>query len=193
MPGFSDISATQRSSLSSTSLEAEGTGMHMGGGGLSAPPNLFQTVASFSDSSFEVAFDVDEPTPYQLAAHVTATGGLSANSMARVRLRTSGGATLAEVVAATDPNCMDSSCATVGPFPLTQTDVLAPGSYVLEASTTGSAAPFFFANQFFTFVSTGEYEVELSLVAVPALGPGTLALLVFLLAASATARLRASR
>ena len=191
MPPFTEISATQISSLTSGSIEAEGTGAHASGGGFVAPPNFFQQVASSSDSHFEVAFDVDEPTPYRLAGRVTATGGLSANSVARVQLRTSEGARLAEVLAATDPNCMDSSCSVVGPFPLEQTGVLAPGSYVLEASTSGSAAPFFFAGNFFSLVSTGAYEVELTQIAVPSLGASAQALLALALAVFARARLRA--
>jgi hypothetical protein len=185
VPGFTVISATQSSSLSNATLAAEGTGRHESGGGFVAPPNLFQSIASSSDSHFEVAFDVDAPTPYRLAAHVTATGGLSANSAARVRLRTSDDVTLAEVLAATDPECMDSGCSTVGPFPLQQTGVLAPGSYVLEASTAGSAAPFFFAGNFFALASTGAYEVQLSVTAVPTLGPGGWSLLALMLGISA--------
>ena len=194
VPGFVDISATQTSSLSSASLAAEGTGRHASGGGFVAPPNLFQTVASSSDSHFEVAFDVDAPTPYRLAARVSASGGLSANSVSRVRLRTSDDTTLAEVVAATDPNCMDSGCSTVGPFPLQQTGVLAPGSYVLEGSTSGSASPFFFAGNFFALASTGEYEVRLAVTAVPALGPAGWSLLALMLGVSAapSARMRYS-
>jgi hypothetical protein len=173
-------------------MRSVGLVQQAGGGGPSAPPNFFQTVSSSSDSHFEVPFDVDEPTPYRITGSVLATGGLSANSVARVRLRTSDDTTLAEVVAATDPNCMDSGCSVVGPFPLDQSGVLSPGSYVLEGSTGGSASPFFFAGNFFNLTSTGSYEVQLSVPAVPALGPAGWSLLALVLCVSAApiARLR---
>jgi len=179
-------SASESSSVSPGSLHAHGSGLHTGSGGLSAPPNLYTTSSGSSDSHFEVSFDVATPTSIHLTGSVGATGGLSANSTSRIRLRTAGGVTVAEVVAATDPDCMDSSCATVGPFPLDSTRVLAPDSYVLEASTSGDASPFFFANDFIDLASTGEYHVELAYTAVPALGPAALGALALSLALAAS-------
>lgn len=192
VPAFGGFSASQDSSLSATSIHAQGSGLHTGSGQYTQPETgMAEVTSGSSDSHFEVSFDVDAPTPYRLRGSVSANGGLSANSTARIRLRNAGGATLAEVVAATDPDCQMPECAAVGPLPLDQLDVLAPGAYVLEASTAGSAEPFFFALNFLTLASTGAYELELTLVDVPALGPGALALLALALAAAPfLARLR---
>lgn len=194
VPAYGGFSASQTSSLSSTRFRATGSGQHTGSGGYTPPPpNHATAVSGSSDSHFEVSFDVDAPTPIHLTGSVAATGGLSANSTAQIRLRTSGGTTIAEVVAATDPDCQDPSCAEVGPFPLDHESVLAPGSYLLEASTAGEAYPFYFAGNFITLGSTGQYQVELANAAVPALGPGALALLALglsLAAASFLARTR---
>ncbi|HVN38308.1 MAG TPA: hypothetical protein VMW19_09090 [Myxococcota bacterium] len=186
VPSINGYSASQTSSLSPGSLQAHGSGLHTGSGGFSAPPNIYTTSDGSSDSHFEASFDVATPTSIHLTGKVSANGGLSANSNAQIRLRTAGGTTIAEVVASTDPNCMDNSCAVVGPIPLDYTSVLAPGSYVLEASTSGSASPFFFANNFITLASTGEYHVELANTAVPALGPFALGALALSLALAAS-------
>ena len=191
---YSGFSATQSSSLSASSIEAQGSGLQTGSGGFTPPPDNAATVTTgSSDSHFEVSFDVDAPTPIRLTGSVAATGGLSANSTTRIRLRTSGGATLAEVVAATDPDCQDSACATVGPFPIHHEGVLTPGSYVLEASTAGDASPFYFAGSFLTLASTGQYQVRLAQVEVPALGPRALALLALVLGLAAAPFLARAR
>ena len=191
VPGFDGYSATQSSSLTEASISSQGSGAHAGTGGYTPPPvNRATLETGSSDSHFEVSFDVDAPTPIHLTGSVVATGGLSANSTARIRLRSAGGATLAEVVAASDPDCQDASCETVGPFPIDHTSVLAPGSYVLEASTAGDAAPFFFAQNFFPVASTGQYQVELAILEVPALGRAGLALLALGLGVIAAARRR---
>jgi hypothetical protein len=194
VPSFGGFSASQSSSLSPTMLSAQGTGMHTGSGGYTPPPPNRATVGTgSSDSHFEASFDVASPTPIHLTGSVGATGGLSANSTVRIRLRTAGGTTIAEVVAETDPNCLDQSCAVVGPFPIDHTSVLAPGSYVLEASTSGSGAPFYFATNFFEIQSTGTYQVELSDTAVPALGPFALGALALSLALAASPLLARAR
>jgi len=186
VPSFGGFSASQRSSLSAGTLRAQGSGLHTGTGEYFEPMFGWAHVTSgSSDSHFEASFDVDAPTPYRLRGSVTASGALTANSSVLVRLRTSGGPTIAEVAAVSDPECQSPECATVGPFPLDQVGVLAPGSYVLEASTSGSASPFFFAHSFLSVASTGEYDVELSITEVPALGPGALALLALGLGLSA--------
>ncbi|HXK23096.1 MAG TPA: hypothetical protein VMS55_10520, partial [Myxococcota bacterium] len=193
VPSINGYSASQSSSLSPGSLKAHGSGLHTGSGGFSAPPNVYTTSSGSSDSHFEASFDVATPTSIHLRGSVSVTGGLTANSTARIRLRTSGGTTIAEVVAATDPNCTDNGCAVVGPIPLDHTSVLAPGSYVLEASTSGSADPFYFAGNFLTLASTGEYHVELASTAVPALEPVALGVLALLLALAARPLLAHSR
>lgn len=203
-PGFSPFvataslpggyTATQDSSLSTASISAQGSALHSGAGAyFSPPPGGAHVTNGSSDSHFEVAFDVDAPTPYRLHGSVSANGGLSANTVSQIRLRTAGGTLIEEVVAATDYNCQDSGCAQVGPLPIHRVDVLAPGSYVLEASSAGSASPFFFALQFFSLASTGSYDVTLALVEVPALPPfalGGLALALSLAAAPFLARTR---
>jgi hypothetical protein len=174
LPG--GYAATQDSSLSSTSISAQGSAAHSGSGAyFSPPPGGAHVSNGSSDSHFEVAFDVDTPTPYRLHGHVSANGGLTANTVSSIRLRTAGGTVIEEVVAATDYNCQDSGCAQVGPLPIHREDVLAPGSYVLEASSAGSAAPFFFALNFYDLASTGSYDVTLAIVEVPALPPFALA------------------
>jgi hypothetical protein len=190
VPGFDAFAASQSSSLAAGAIEAQGSSAHAGSGAYTPPPpNLASVTSGSSDSSFEVAFDVDAPTPVRLSGKVSASGGLSANTTARIRLRTAGGSTLAEVTAASDPACQLSECATVGPLPLEATLVLAPGSYVLEASSAGNGAPFYFANNFYPVASSGAYEVWLAQTAVPALGPGALASLALaLLAAAPVAR-----
>jgi hypothetical protein len=176
--GFGGFGASQDSSLTAAQLEAEGSGTHSGSGAFAPPPpNRAIAISGSSDSHFEVSFDVAAPTPVRLTGSVAATGGLSANSTAQIRLRTAGGATLAEIVAATDPGCVDEGCATVGPFPIEHVAVLAPGSYVLEASTAGTGAPFYFAGNFIPVSSTGQYQVTLAHVAIPALSRGAQALL----------------
>jgi hypothetical protein len=193
VPSINGYSATESSGLSFASLQADGDGLHTGAGGFSGPPNFYSTSSGSSDSHFEASFDVATPTPIHLTGSVSANGGLSANSTARIRLRTAGGTTIAEVVAATDPNCMDNSCAVVGPIPLDHTSVLAPGSYVLEASTSGSASPFYFAGNFIELASTGEYHIALANTAVPALGPFALGVLALSLALVASPLLAHSR
>ena len=126
------IFSTQASTLAATSLVAQGNGTHAGSGALTTPPNIYTTSESTSTTLHRVGFDVDAATPYRLSGSVTSTGGLSANATTRITLKTSGGAKLAEVVAATDSNCQDPSCAVVGPLPVASYGVLAPGSYVLE-------------------------------------------------------------
>ena len=136
---------------------------------------------------FSTSFDLDEPTPVRLVGSVTAVGGLTGNTTTRITLKTAGGTLLAEIVAATDPGCQDPGCAQVGPLPLSWFGVLAPGSYVLEADSTGNAAPFAFANNFYTIVSNGEYDLALSTMQVPALSRGGLGLLALALGLAAYA------
>jgi hypothetical protein len=191
---FTGYAASQSSSLSASLIRAQGSGQHAGSGGFTPPPaNRATATSGSSDSHFEVSFDVDAPTPIHLTGSVAATGGLSANSTAQILLRTSGGSTIAEVVAATDPYCQDPSCFEVGPFPLDYEGVLAAGSYVLEASTEGSAWPFYFAGNFIPLASTGQYQVRLAHVAVPALGPAALALLALSLGLAAAPFLARAR
>ena len=203
VPAFSDFSASQTSSLEATSIRAQGSGLHTGSGAYFGPYGFAHETTGTSDSHFEVSFDVDAPTPYRLNGSVSAAimspfvccTYHQASSTARIRLRTAIGTTLAEVVAFADPACNQESCMTVGPSGLYRGGVLAPGSYVLEASTAGSAFPNYFAHQWTTEASTGAYQVELLLLDdVPALGPGGLALLALALglaAASLLARARA--
>jgi len=184
---FTAIFATQASTLSASTLVAQGNGTHSGSGGLSTPPNTYATVESTSATLHRVSFDVDAATPYRLSGSARSTGGLSANATTRITLKTSGGATLAEVVAATDPNCQDPGCATVGPLPVASYGVLAPGSYVLEVEASGAASPFYFAGSFLALTSTWDYDVRLDEVQAPALSPAGLALLVLALSLAARA------
>jgi hypothetical protein len=177
VPPFTQTSADQDSSLGATRIEARGSSEATGSGGLSTPPNIFTVTDSEAASRFSTTFTVAAATPYRLSGSVTSSGGLSANSISFVRLKTSGGAVIAEVSAATDPNCQEAGCAEVGPNPLISVGVLAPGSYVLEAEASGQAAPFFFAGNFFGLTSTGQYDFVLAVTDVPALSPAALALL----------------
>ncbi len=184
---FTTIFSTQASTLSATSLVAQGSGTHSGSGTLTTPPNVYTTVQSTSATLHRVGFDVSAATPYRLSGSARSTGGLSANATTRITLKTSGGAKLAEVVAATDSNCQDQSCAVVGPLPVASFGVLAPGSYALEVEASGAASPFFFAGSFLALTSTWDYDVHLDEVQLPALSPAGLALLVLALGVAALA------
>jgi hypothetical protein len=193
---FTTIFSTQASTLSAASLVAQGNGTHSGSGALTTPPNIYTTVESTSATLHRVGFDVDAATPYRLSGSARSTGGLSANATTRITLKTSGGAKLAEVVAATDSNCQDQSCAVVGPLPVASYGVLAPGSYVLEVEASGAASPFYFANNLLALTSTWDYAVRLDEVQVPGLSPAGLALLAaacLLAAWPGLARLRRER
>jgi hypothetical protein len=190
VPPFTGSSASQDSSISASSITARGSVEDTGSASLTTPPNVYTEVESTAGSHFSTSFDVAEPTPYSLSGSVRASGGLSANSSAHVTLRTAGGQVLAEVSAATDPDCADPSCADVGPFPIARVGVLPAGSYVLEAAASGNAMPFFFAGSFLTLVSTAEFDARLDVRSVPSLGPGGLALLTASLAFASAAALR---
>jgi hypothetical protein len=174
---FTGARADQDSSIDVTKLVASGASQSFGSGGLTTPPNIFTITSSDSASRFSTSFDVDIATPFRLTGSVTAAGGLTAGALSRIRLRTAGGTPIAEMSAETDPECQSEECSTVGPLPLHATGVLAPGSYVLEAEASSQASPFTFAGNFFTMLSSSQYQVELSATAVPALGDAGLALL----------------
>ena len=203
-PGFAPFTATaevppftmfadQDSSIGATRIEANGGSETSGSGGLSSPPNIFTVTDSEAASRFSTTFAVAAVTPYRLSGSVMSTGGLSANATSAIRLKTSGGAVIAEVSAVTDPNCQEQSCAEVGPIPLIHVGVLAPGSYVLEAEASGQAAPFFFAGNFFGLTSTGHYDVVLAVTEVPALSGGALGVLTALLGVAGVAAARRSQ
>jgi len=97
-----------------------------GSGAFSSFPGIFTTTESESSSRFSTSFDVDVGTPYQLTGSVSVAGWLTAGALARIRLRTAGGALIAEMSAETDFSCQDPSCTTVGPFPLDQSGAPAP-------------------------------------------------------------------
>lgn len=182
--------ATQDSTLSAASIIAHGNNEGASGGGFVAPPNIFGATQSALSNSFSTGFSVAAPMPYRLSGSVAASGGLSANTTTRVTLKTSGGAVIAEVIAASDPDCQDNACFEVGPLPIASYGVLAPGAYVLEAVATTSASPFYFAGNFIGLGSSGAYEVTLAEVAAPALSRGGVAALVAGLALAALAALR---
>jgi hypothetical protein len=175
VPPFTSF-AQQDSSIDTTRIEASGSGETTGSGGFAAPPNNFIITDSEAASRFSATFAVASATPYRRTGSVTVTGGLSASALARIRLKTAGGAVVDEVSVQTDPECQFTECALVEEA-LHSIGVLAPGSYVLEAETSGTATPFFFAGNFFGLTSTGQYEVELTPTEVPALSRGALAAL----------------
>ena len=86
---FTTIFSTQASTLSATSLVAQGNGTHSGSGTLTTPPNIYTTVESTSATLHRVGFDVDAATPYRLSGSARSTGGLSANATTRITLKTS--------------------------------------------------------------------------------------------------------
>ena len=121
----------------------------------------------------------DQLEPARLIAWLRRLGMPLARIRAVVRLDHEGAARLveaywSEVVAETDPYCQEEGCMTIGPLPLDHQSVLAPGAYVIEASAAGSATPFYFAGNFIPIGSSGAYQLELTNVAVPALGLSTL-------------------
>lgn len=177
VPPYTGSFASQDSSLSAAAILAQGATQGTGSASLTTPPNIYTAISSQTTNVFSTSFDLVAPTPIRLVGSVTSTGGLSGNTTTRITLKTAGGSLLAQVVAATDPNCQDPGCAEVGPLPLSWYGVLAPGSYVIEANSTGSSTAFHFANQFLTIVTTGEYELKLTATQVPALSGGALGLL----------------
>jgi hypothetical protein len=190
VPSFPQSFATQDSTLGAASIQASGNTEGASGGGFVSPPNIFGTTQSALGNSFSSGFSVAAPMPYRLSGSVAASGGLSANTTTRVTLKTSGGAVIAEVIAASDPDCQDNACFEVGPLPIASYGVLAPGAYVLEAVATTNASPFYFAGNFIGLGSSGAYEVTLAEVAAPALSRGGVAALVAGLALAALAALR---
>ena len=87
---------------------------------------------------------------------------------------------IVEGVVASDTLCDPIFCYGGDPIPLSSVGVLQPGSYVLEAVSTGSAATFYGSGQSYTPTSSGSYFVTLEasdLIAVPALSPAGLACL----------------
>lgn len=195
VPPYTGSFASQDSSIAASAILAQGATQNTGSASLTTPPNVYTAISSQTPNVFSTSFNLAEPTPVRLVGSVTSTGGLSGNTTTRITLKTAGGLVLAEVVAATDPNCQDPSCAQVGPLPITWVGVLAPGAYVIEANSTGSATAFYFANQFFTIVTSGEYELKLTATQVPALSPRGLGLLALALglAALATSSVRQER
>lgn len=193
VPPFTGSFASQASSISASAILAQGNTQNTGTTTLTTPPNIYTAVSSNTPNVFSTTFDLDEPTPVRLVASVTSVGGLTGNTTTRITLKTSGGTLLAEVVAATDPGCQDPGCAQVGPLPLDWYGVLAPGAYVIEANSSGNAAAFAFANQFFTVVTTGEYDLKLTSTQVPALSPSGLALLAALITFAGIAGIAVAR
>ncbi len=177
VPPYTGSFAGQDSSLSAAGILAQGATQGTGSASLTTPPNIYTAISSQTANVFSTSFDLAAPTPIRLVGSVTSTGGLSGNTTTRITLKTAGGSLLAQVIAATDPNCQEPSCSQVGPLPVAWYGVLAPGSYVIEANAGGSATAFFFANQFFTIVTGGEYELRLTEVQLPALSHGALGLL----------------
>jgi hypothetical protein len=104
----------------------------------------------------------------------------SGHTTTRVTLKTAGGSVIVEGVVVSNTSCDPIFCYPVDPIPLSSVGVLQPGSYVLEAVSTGSASTFYTSGQSFTPTSSGSYFVTLEasdLIAVPALSPGGLACL----------------
>ena len=143
---FPQSFATQTSSLKFASIAANGT--------LEAASDLRTRAAagtvgcctsSSLSNSFSTSFDVDEATPYRLTGSVSADGSMAVgHTTTRVTLKTAGGSVIAEGVVASDANCPDPVfCEPVDPIALSSVGVLQPGSYVLEAVSTGSADPFY--------------------------------------------------
>jgi hypothetical protein len=195
---FPQSYATQISSLRRALISASGTLAGASDYGVAPAPGRWFDDASWLSSSFSTSFDVDEATPYHLTGSVTTDGDsgrfvypaggylgfgptYAGHTTTRVTLKTAGGLVIAEGVVANDTDCDPIWCATVAPIALSSVGVLQPGSYVLEAVSTGSTQSFFAFGDVFLTSTSGSYWVTLEasdLVAVPSLSPGGLACLV---------------
>lgn len=161
--------ASQDSSLSAAAISASaGTGTATDSyfltapqlatvNALLAPPTYYlglERDASEGESLFAVSFDVSAPTPYTLEGTLavsavvldfTLVGTSFSQATGSIELRHAQGGTVAEVAIDQYEFCEENPpgsgeiICTPGSRPLAAQGVLAPGSYVLEASTASSA------------------------------------------------------
>ncbi len=194
---FPQSYATQTSSLKPALIAASGTLAGASDYGVAPAPDRWFDDASLLSSSFSTSFDVDEATPYHLTGSVTTDGDsgrfvypaggylgfgptVAGHTTTRVTLKTAGGLVIAEGVVANDTDCDPIWCGAVAPIALSSVGVLQPGSYMLEAVSTGSTHSFFAFGDVFLTSTSGSYWVELEasdLIAVPSLSPAGLACL----------------
>jgi hypothetical protein len=221
--------ASQMSSLSATSLSASAsTDVVSDGDWLSEPqvaivneqlaPPTFSFVeqddTSTGESLFSVSFDVSAPTPYTLtgslgvsSARLFGAGGVFTpltTAAGSIELRHALGGSVAQIqidqldFCVFDPQSGEGSCSP-GSLPLSAQGLLAPGSYVLEATATSSAETtcHIVASVFDCRDSSSDASFTLDLTfgppfapAVPVLGPTALGLLSLALAAGGGRALR---
>lgn len=189
LPAFPGTWASQDSTIGADTIVASGS--HAGVSSYSNSGGFPITLVSedhASASVFSASFQLSEPRSFQLTGSVTTEGGFLSSSQAFVRLTGPGAAIVAELQVASDPGCVDPSCATIGPESVDAAGMLTPGSYTLEASAAGSAAGTHGPSGSFGSGQAGAFDLTLQLApppAVPALPAWVAALLAAGLAASA--------
>jgi hypothetical protein len=138
-----------------------------------------------SATSFSATFVVATAGRYRLRGSVSIVSGLWSASTAFIRLTGPGAQVVAEVqLSRSWESCVPwPDCSMMGPEPITASGVLPPGTYTLEAGSTGEAQGY--AKFGFSDVASGDFDLEFVLgplgpdfsAPVPALSNGGLAIL----------------
>jgi len=137
-----------------------------------------------SASNFSATFDVATESRYRLRGDVSTANVFWGVSTAFIRLTGPGAQVVAEVqVSNTDDGCEPLPRCMIGPEPISVLGVLQPGTYTLEAGSTGDAEGY--AKFSFSDVAAGDFDLDFVLgpmgpdfsAPIPALSNGGLAVL----------------
>ncbi|HEX5067809.1 MAG TPA: hypothetical protein VFY49_16940 [Myxococcota bacterium] len=140
---FPSVAVSQESTLTTGRMKAHASGAAAGAASLGTsggfPPTFIETVDSHQTRSlYHVEFTLDEPTGYALDGSIAGgEAGFIGDLDLHIELRHAGGAVVHRIELADSDDCLDPSCATLGPLSLDEQGTLAPGSYVLDAELVG--------------------------------------------------------
>ena len=165
-----DSFATQDSTISASSLVAQGNSTHSGSATLTTPPNVYTTISSYARDAASRRASTSTSDADRLVGQRASIGepererddAHHAEDLGRRDARRSGGRDRSGL---SGPRLRE-----VGPLPAREFGVLAPGSYVLEAKRAAPRAVRF-ANSFLALVTTWDYACGSTRSRCPALSP----------------------
>lgn len=171
---FPSTFASQDSEITGSTIRASGshaaTASFSNTGGF---PITYYSEYHDVETRADVTLELAAATTYTLSGSVTTSGVVFSTSSASIRLVGPSGV-VAEVQVDSDTDCIDLSCATVGPEQLASQGTLPAGTYTLTAAASGTAGGAHSTLGSFGTGVDGEFDVELALSAtsIPTLAAG---------------------